>query len=322
MVDLRKGDSNHKIVAHRAARFTTCNAAKQLLIRGISGNIKRCCRHSASGDGGASIAFSNNATNAIVGCNLDIVHIEILHLSIINIAKNTKITTSAIDADAFEGLLVAVKVAAERIGAGTDGGVVVFIGSTRITVGKIVHQLEVLAAVVVACIHTGGKEVELFCKINLIGILFRIAGTLFGGPVGGHTADGDHGIGVLHVENMNGVKIASHQCLTINNVCVLAAGIRVAALQSTAQGDGDAFFVIVHRVIGDGGGGSGGHAVRNADGKYRACAVVGCNISSVASYVESHIVHVTVMVVVVGKSVTVLTMSYNGTQMAFAIDIG
>ena len=82
------------------------------------------------------------------------------------------IIVSFIDADATDGMVVAVKMAFEWMGIAAYGSVVTLRrAEAGIVVGEVVHQPEVIAAVVVACIHTGRQKIQLVGEVNLVRII-------------------------------------------------------------------------------------------------------------------------------------------------------
>ena len=108
---------------------------------------------------------------------------DVLHLSVfaVDSAKEALIPVvtvgAAIDADAADGVALAVKVALEAIVVVADGGVVAVSDAVAVVVdGQIVGvvldvfvQHEVLALVVRTAVHFCGQLVEVFGTGNLVG---------------------------------------------------------------------------------------------------------------------------------------------------------
>ena len=185
----------------------------------------------AIGDG-ATIEYTDDSGCVFVSGNVDIGDGEVLHLAV-DIVKATKdslitvirgVGAAFIDADAADCLIVTIEVTIERFVDFANGGVVApILAKVGVAVGEIVHQLEVLACVVGAAIHAGGKEVELLGIVNLIRIRLGPACTRFSGPVGRYLNHCDHGVGSLHIECVGGGQIACQQGLTIDIIDVLFA---------------------------------------------------------------------------------------------------
>ena len=154
-------------------------------------------RDSAVGD--ITVVLAHDAASTATANNDGIVKGEVLHLSVDGTEKSLVIEV-IVNTDTADGLVVAVEVAVERMVEVANGRIVVFIGGTRVVVSDVVHQLEELAAVVVAIVHVGGQRVPVgHCANSVrVGLGAATVPLCLGRLPEGHEGEEDENRGFLH----------------------------------------------------------------------------------------------------------------------------
>ena len=148
----RKGFWGTGALAHGAV--VEAHNASDKIITADNGDRSR---DSAVGDITVVLAC-DTASTAAAGYD-GIVKGEVFHLSV-DVTEKPLVIGVVVNTDTADGLVVAVEVAVERMGEDTNGRIIVFIGDTSVDISDVVHQLEELAAVVVAVVHVGGQRVQ------------------------------------------------------------------------------------------------------------------------------------------------------------------
>ena len=221
--------------------------------------------HTTVGDG-ATFVISDDAADVFVTGDVAVAEGDVLYGALIEVAKEALVVGVAADTDAAYSMAVTIEGAAERVGAGADGGIVVL----RAVIFDVGAQFDELAGVIGAAVDAGGQLVQLILVIDDVWI--GLGACVAGGEVLDRPAGGDDGVGGRHFKAI-AVEGSPIQAIAQERLLITRGGVARAA-----QRDGSTCGVVPCALMGNGRCRANADAGARVDGEHLYRAVVGADV--------------------------------------------